>query len=275
MNKLDKKSMIKYMVVGSYFLGANYLLGSEEFRDDWFFQAAKKGDCECVVRNMSDKNVKNWDNNGKTALHYAAKNGHKNVVQFLLDNGADVNAGAKGGLNEGRTALHYAAENGHKKVVRFLLDNGADEKIKDGQGKTALHYAAEGGQFDIVTFLVLRNNIPVNARDNQGRTPLHYAAENGHKNVVRFLLDNGADVNTRTNNIPGLVLASMAPIYTGQTPIDLVFQNKKGLKDEVVKDLVALLRANGGKTNEERNKEDTASYFERLRDFFPGGFFWR
>lgn len=56
------------------------------------------------------------DSNGWTPLHFAAFNGHKDVVELLLASRADVNAKD----NEGYTPLHWAAERGREDVVEFL-----------------------------------------------------------------------------------------------------------------------------------------------------------
>ena len=48
------------------------------------------------------------------------------MVQFLLDNGADVNAQGRSG-----TALEVALSHGHKQMVQLLLDNGAENVAQD------------------------------------------------------------------------------------------------------------------------------------------------
>jgi len=75
----------------------------------------------------------------KTALHYAAVNGHDSVVHLLLDRGADRDA--KEAYPSQKTALHYAAENGHNSVVRLLLDDGVDRNFRDGFRRIAHDYA--------------------------------------------------------------------------------------------------------------------------------------
>jgi ankyrin repeat protein len=58
---------------------------------------------------------------------FAAGRGHREVVELLLKNGANVNAKAA----DGWTALVRAADRGHRKVVEVLLKNGADVNAKD------------------------------------------------------------------------------------------------------------------------------------------------
>ena len=67
---------------------------------------------------------------GATALFIAARQGHKDVVQVLLDNNVDVNKAQ----NDGVIALFIAAQQVHKDVVQVLLDTNADvnEAWNDG-----------------------------------------------------------------------------------------------------------------------------------------------
>jgi ankyrin repeat protein len=55
------------------------------------------------------------------------KEGHTEIVQLLLEKGADVNAKNK----YGRTALIYATERGYTEIVQLLLEKGADVNAKD------------------------------------------------------------------------------------------------------------------------------------------------
>ncbi|KAH8745815.1 ankyrin repeat-containing domain protein, partial [Diaporthe sp. PMI_573] len=77
----------------------------------------------------SDKAALNVrDGKGRTPLMWGCLVGHKEVVQMLLDKGADVNT--QGG--EYGNALHAASHQGHKEVVQMLLDKGADVNTRGG-----------------------------------------------------------------------------------------------------------------------------------------------
>ena len=67
-----------------------------------------------------------------TPLARAANNGHYQTCKFLIEQGAEVDA-----LDIGdNTALHWAAMRGNVEIVNLLLQNGADKTIKNKQGLT-------------------------------------------------------------------------------------------------------------------------------------------
>lgn len=84
------------------------------------------------------------------ALQLAAKAGRTDVLQYLLDKGADVNeVPALGDLTyavdyELGAAIHYAAQARQLDAVIFLLDHGADVKLRDHCGRTVVERAKEG-----------------------------------------------------------------------------------------------------------------------------------
>jgi uncharacterized protein len=112
--------------------------------------AALNGDVELVkllISKDAEVNKKGW-----APLHYAATNGHDDVVKVLLDNSAYVDAGSPNGT----TPLMMAARGGHVSTVKLLLDNGADLNVKNQLGLTALDFAKQYKEPDVVDGLTAR-----------------------------------------------------------------------------------------------------------------------
>ena len=126
----------------------------------------------------------------QSPLNRAALKGHKDVVKFLLDRGAEPNRRSYSGC----TPLKWAAWYGHEDVVQLLLERGANPRIADGSGSSPLHLAAQDGRKDIVKLLLDEAADP-NAQAQGGLTSLHVAVFGGHREVVQILLDRGANPN--------------------------------------------------------------------------------
>lgn len=90
------------------------------------------------------------------------------VIRLLLDKGAIVTF--KGDL----TALHKAAGQCEPEVVQMLLDRGADPNARDINGNTTLVYAAGSGRLEVVPLLI-KAGADVNARDDDGKSVLVHA----------------------------------------------------------------------------------------------------
>ncbi|ELR21591.1 ankyrin repeat protein [Acanthamoeba castellanii str. Neff] len=97
---------------------------------------------------------------------------------------------------QGKTALHEAARWGHRHVVEFLLEQGAQVDLATTEGSTPLHLASRFGQDDVVQFLASKG-ADVNALDQDKDTPLTMASGAGKVSTVRLLLSLGADVTHR------------------------------------------------------------------------------
>ncbi|KAJ5477775.1 hypothetical protein N7530_003284 [Penicillium desertorum] len=120
----------------------------------------------------------------------ASTRGHKETVQLLLDQGADVNA--QGGWYG--NALQAASAGGHKETVKLLLDQGADISAQGGCYGNALQAASTRGLKEVVQ-LLLDQGPDVNARGGTYRNALHAASTRGHIDIVQLLLDQDADVS--------------------------------------------------------------------------------
>ena len=121
------------------------------------------------------------DTFGNTPLHWAAKEGYKDVAELLLANGADVNARG----DKGHKPLHWAAFRGHTDVAELLLANGADVNAENAHEWTPLHAAADAGYEGLVKVL-LANGADVNAENNARSKPLYLAVVGGHEAVQNY-----------------------------------------------------------------------------------------
>jgi ankyrin repeat protein len=112
--------------------------------------ASLNGDINIVqtlIAKDAEVNKKGW-----APLHYAAANGHDDIVKLLLDHSAYVDAGSPNGT----TPLMMAARGGHVSTVKLLLDNGADLNVKNQIGMNALDFAKQYKEPDVVEGLTAR-----------------------------------------------------------------------------------------------------------------------
>ncbi|CAG8708321.1 3803_t:CDS:2, partial [Dentiscutata erythropus] len=123
--------------------------------------------------------INRQNQNGKTALHWAAKIGYIFIVEILTKNKAQVDIGD----NNGDTPLFYAVKAGHKKIINILIDHQANVNHINNNGEIALHKAAYHGHEEI-------------AFSKKGWTSLHFAAAEGHVKVIEILLEHNSNINT-------------------------------------------------------------------------------
>ncbi len=183
-------------------------------------QAAVEGDAAATARALARPDaaeaVDAPDEDGNTALHWAAWNGHTAVVEALLAAGAAVDA-TDG--RAGNTALMKAAYNGvnemHDATARALLGAGADVDAKNVFGLTPLMNAAMShGRKEMIEVLLQDGGADVHARDQGGVTALHKAAYKGHNGAIEALLAAGADVNAkRDDGVNPVMLAESNKLF--------------------------------------------------------------
>ncbi len=108
--------------------------------------------------------------------------GHLKTAEYLLNNGADINAKT----NDGNTALILAAELNKKNLIDLLLDRGADVNATNLQGYSALLVASSKGYRDLICPLI-RKGANKKLEDNEGKTALQYAQQNDRQEVIQLL----------------------------------------------------------------------------------------
>jgi ankyrin repeat protein len=162
-----------------------------------FMKAARRGLKEPLelLLKTGKAQVNYFDEEGCSALMYAAMGGFAEVVQLLRDFDSDLNHAD----NNGQTAMMHAAFHGHAEVVKVLARSWEEyEEIpfSDGQMNTIHHQgaslegalcsAAKGGQLQVLKLLVeLKSDVNVGYK---GEYPLMLAVEGNHLETVRFLV---------------------------------------------------------------------------------------
>jgi ankyrin repeat protein len=194
-----------------------------------------------------------------TSLHWAALEGHKEIVELLIAKGATVDSKK----TDGWTPLHEATRKGHKEIVELLIRKGADANAMTYDGESALNLSE--GKIDIESILnqaggktgigisiwkaaaegnteAIKQHIAAGTDVNAvlkmgGHTPLHGAVDRNQSEAVEILIARGADINARVSNNKN-----------GATPLDIAkFLGRSKIGET--------LREHGAKTGEELKAE--------------------
>jgi ankyrin repeat protein len=161
--------------------------------------AAMNGD-KAAVRALIGKkaDVNAPQNDGATAVHWAAFRGDIELAEMLLRAGANPKAANR----EGATPLWLAAVNGDAAMLSALLKAGADANEKLPLGRSPLMIASRTGNVQAIRVL-LEAGADVNAKETlRGTTPLMWAADEGHAPAIKVLIEHGADIKARSNPAP-------------------------------------------------------------------------
>ena len=222
--------------------------------------AAQNGDLDIVkllIANGADVNLPR--DYGLYPLHQAAASGHLEVVQYLIEKGADIHR--KTDYNQYKynlSAIDFAVLEGKKNVVQFLLSQGAEvnlivmvglgkkDLLKDYFVKNSnfdfrqfplsylLHFAVRYGEQEIAEMLI-EKGADIRATNDIGDTPLHFAVGYNQLNLAKWLLGKGADPNKQRS--PDLYVGRLC------TPLDIAVEKNNS-------EMIDILKNFGGKISE-------------------------
>ena len=167
--------------------------------------AATRGDLDMVNTLLqSGADVNQTDEKRFTALLRALQNDREEIANILVARPElDVNAQGEGGAN----ALISFVARQRVPAVEDLLKRGANVNLQDSEGDTALNIAVQRGNVDIVNLLLSKGADP-NIKNKLGGTPLMWAGVFGRKEIAQILLDKGAD--PRATDVDGMTAAAWA-----------------------------------------------------------------
>ncbi|XP_044729948.1 serine/threonine-protein phosphatase 6 regulatory ankyrin repeat subunit B-like [Chrysoperla carnea] len=192
----DDSTALHWAIVHRHIECVKLLLEKDADTAEAMCWAAAGGDLNIVklLHETTDCDINENDENScdeysRNPLMWAATCGHANVIEYLLDNGADISC---------YDVIHWCAVNGLVDSIKKLLELGVDVNESDlGFNRTALHWAAWSGNIDVVKFLLSVDGVEVNAVEDQGDLPIHYAVVNKHLEVIKLLIEHGSELNKR------------------------------------------------------------------------------
>lgn len=139
------------------FFGPDGSLKPEAGRIDWPFGELDKSNLAGPIKAELEAKVAQWTNDAQSiidnAFVYACMHNQVDAARLLLQKGARVDA-IPPGFDYSGTGLHYAALNGHKPMIEFLIEQGATVNIKDTKvHSTPAGWAEYGGHPEIKSYI--------------------------------------------------------------------------------------------------------------------------
>lgn len=84
--------------------------------------------------------------------------------------------------------MHFSTLRGNIDIIELLIENGADVHQENNEGLNVLHMSIKGNQLSAFVYLKEIYNLDINKGDNLKRTPLHYAAMFGYDSILQLIL---------------------------------------------------------------------------------------
>jgi ankyrin repeat protein len=201
----DQEEMINYLLKR----GANKEAVDQQDTTPLVLAAAwgKANAVKALIQGRAEVNT--TDKDGKSAVYWAAQEGHVEVLEILLQHEEATQVSFASEHYRQNTPLHVAAWKGQTEAFKVLMNASRSTEdslslsvgdmfhVRNDEDRTPLHLAAFRGHLDIVQLIVERSYVSMTAEDKDGSTPLHLAAAKGRVEVVEYLIATGAKVEVR------------------------------------------------------------------------------
>lgn len=183
-----------------------------------------------------------------TPLIYAVQNGHSHVVQWLVENGVDIDyehesMDNSGNWEWGGSALGEAIRHGHLDIAEYLIDHGADvdTRIIDGNEKTTYPIcecllAGNSYLFQKMAKKDMDVNVEFRDGDDPPKTLFEMAIRKQELLYVYALLHAGADINAPISTMDGVYPIELAAMLEDSALVSFFLEHGAELKKESVLD---------------------------------------
>lgn len=212
-------------------------LGTNRFTP--FLVACYYGHLDIAKALYQESDLNKPDVHKNTPLMLAVWNGHKDIIQWLLNLGADVNLQNI----DGDTVLHLALKFEHPHVAHLLLNvEDIDSNKTNHMSYTPFVIAVVREYMDIAKQLCCEHDSDLNAQYTENNALIHMCALSGSDNALSWLM--GKEVDFNLKNSQGYTALNLAA-YKGHLPsVKLLIEPL--IRDKHLKDIVELAVVNAG-----------------------------
>ena len=179
-------------------LGENALITATKNRNPEIFQDLMLNSGAYSNKEIAKKYINSADIYGNTLLMHAIKNNNVEIIKYLIDKGADVNAKD---YKNNTVLIQAVSQISDPNIIELLINAGADVKAEDNNGFDCLGYAVLNNTNEEIIKLLINKGLNVKKVYEKGfKTLAFYAGGNPNPEIMQILIENGVDFDFKQAN---------------------------------------------------------------------------
>ena len=179
-------------------LGENAIIAATKNRNPEIFQVLMLNSGAYSDKEIAKKYINSADIYGNTLLMHAIKNNNVEIIKYLINKGADVNAKD---CKNNTVLIQAVSQISDSNIIELLINAGADVKAEDNNGFDCLGYAVLNNTNEEIIKLLINKGLNVKKVYEKGfKTLAFYAAGNPNPEIMQILIDNGVDFDFKQAN---------------------------------------------------------------------------